>query len=54
MENFQFLLLTCGLEAQIFLREVAPDVLPIVPWCCSLRNMFVSQTVPRHTYGTSR
>ena len=52
MENFQFCLLTYHLEAQIFLREVTPDVLTIVPWCGSLRNMFVSHTVPRHTYGT--
>jgi len=54
MENFQFRLLTYRLEAQIFLREVTPDVLTIVPWCGSLRNMFVSHTVPCHTYGTSR
>ena len=25
-----------------------------VPWCGSLRNMFVSHTGPCHTYGTSR
>jgi hypothetical protein len=54
MENFQFCLITYRLEAQIFLREVAPDVLTIVPWCGSLRNMFLSHTVPCHTYGTSR
>jgi hypothetical protein len=53
MENFQFRLLTYHLEAQIFLREVTPDVLTIVPWCGNLRNMSVSHTVPRHTYGTS-
>ena len=29
----------------MFLREGAPDVLTIVPWCGSLRNMFVSQTL---------
>jgi len=34
--------------------EVAPNVLTNVPWCGGLRNMFVSHTVPRHTYGTSR
>ena len=48
MENFQFCLLTYRLETQTFLREVTPDVLTIVPWC---GNMFVSHTVPRHTYG---
>ena len=53
MENFLFRLLTYCLEAHIFLREVAPNVLTIVPWCGSLQNMFVSHTVPRHTYGTS-
>ena len=47
MENFQFRLLTYHLEAQIFLREVAPDVLTIVPWCGSLRNM--SRTQPHVT-----
>jgi len=52
MENFQFCLLTYHLEAQIFLKEVAPDVLTIMPWCGSLRNKFISHTVPRHTYGT--
>ena len=36
MENFQFRLLTYRIEAQIFLREVAPDVLTIVPWCGGL------------------
>ena len=51
MPNFQFCLLTYHLEAQIFLREVTPDVLTIVPWCDSLENMFVSHTVPYHTYG---
>ena len=54
MENFQFRLLTYRFEAQIFLREVAPDVLTIVPWCGSLQDMFVSHTVPRHNCGTSR
>jgi len=54
MENFQVRLLIYCLEAQIFLREIAPDVLTIVPWCGTLRNMFVSHTVPRHTYGTSQ
>ena len=54
MENFQFCLLIYRLEAQIFLMEVAPHVLTLVPWCGSLRNMFVSHTVPRHTYSTSR
>ena len=52
MENSQFRLLTYHLEAQILLREVAQDVLTIVRWCGSLRNMFVSRTVPRHTYST--
>ena len=52
MENFQFCLLTYRREDQIFLREVAPDVLTNVPWCGSLRNMFVSHTVPCHTNGT--
>jgi hypothetical protein len=51
MENFQFRLLTYRFGAHIFLREVVPDV---VTWCGSLRNMFVSHAVPRHTYGTSR
>ena len=36
MENFQFILLTYCLEAQMFLREVVPNVLTIVPWCGSL------------------
>ena len=54
MENFQFPLLTYRLEAQIFLRDFAPDVFKIVPWCGSLRNMFVSHTIPRRTYCTSR
>jgi len=36
MENFQFRLLTYRFEAQLFLREVAPDVLTTVPWCGSL------------------
>ena len=54
MENFQFRLVTYHLEAQIFLRNVAPDILTIVSWCGSFRNMFVSHTVPRHTYDTSR
>ena len=54
MEKFQFRLLTYCLEAHTFLREVAPDVLTNVPWSGSLRNTFVSHTVPRHTYGTSR
>jgi len=54
MENFQFCLLTYHLEVQIFLREEAPDIPTIVPWCGSLRNMFVSHTVPRHTYSISR
>jgi hypothetical protein len=54
MENFQFNLLTYRPEAQSFLREVSPDVLTNVHWCGSLRNMIVSHTVPRHTYGTSR
>ena len=36
MENFQFPLLTYCLEAQIFLREVTPGVLTIVPRCGSL------------------
>ena len=49
MENFQFCLLTYHLEAQIFLREVAPDVLTIVSWCGNLQNISVSHTVPRHT-----
>jgi len=44
MENFQFPLLTYRLEAQMFFREVASDLLTIVPWCGSLRNMFVSHT----------
>ena len=52
MKNFQFRLVTYRLETQIFLREVAPSVLTIVPWCGSLRNMFASHTVPHHTYGT--
>jgi hypothetical protein len=54
MENFQFCLLTYSHEAQIFLRKVVPDVPTIIPWCGSVQNMFVSQTVPRHTYGTSQ
>ena len=49
MENFQFRLLTYRLEAEIFLREVAPDVLTIVPWCGSLQNMFVSLSLS-HTH----
>jgi hypothetical protein len=49
MENYQFRLIKHRLEAQIFLREVAADVLTIVPWCGSLQNMFVSLTVPHHT-----
>ena len=49
MENFQFHLLTYRFEAQIFLREVAPDILTFVTWCGSLQNMFVSHTVPCHT-----
>jgi len=53
MENFQFRLLMYLLEAQKFHMEVAPDVLTIVPWYGSLRNMIVSHTVPCHTYGTS-
>ena len=53
MKNFRFCLLTYRLGAQIFLREVAPGV-TIVPWCGSLQNMFLSHTVPHHTYGTSR
>ena len=51
MENFQFCLLTYRLEPQVFLREVAPDVLTILPWCGSLQIMFFSHTVPRHIYG---
>jgi len=38
MENFQFRLFTYLLEAQIFLTEVAPNVLTNVPWCGSLRT----------------
>jgi len=41
MEKFQFYLLTYRLEAQFFLRDVASDILTTVPWCGSLRNMFV-------------
>jgi len=41
MEKFQFHLLTYQLEAQIFLRDVAPDILTTVSWCGSLQNMFV-------------
>jgi hypothetical protein len=36
MEEFQFYLLTCWLEAQIFLRELTPDVLTTVSWYGSL------------------
>jgi len=32
MEKFQFHLLTYQLEPQIFLRNVAPDILATVPW----------------------
>jgi len=32
MENFQFHLLTYRPEAQIFLREVAPDILCALVW----------------------
>jgi len=45
--KFSVLFTYIHLEAQIFLREEAPDIPTIVPWCGSLRNMLVSHTVPR-------
>jgi len=48
MEKFKFCLLPCRLEAQIFLREVAPDVLTFVPWCGSLQNVCFTHSPTSH------
>jgi len=48
MEKRKFHLLTYHLEAQIFLREVAPDVLTFMPWYGSLRNVCFTHSPTSH------
>jgi hypothetical protein len=48
--KFQFPLLTYRLDSPVFLKEVARDVVRIVPLCGNLQNVFLMHSPTSHLW----